>query len=170
MFSTTAYEALVTDLGLHLHSTSIDIITSQGFFAAILMLIFGASFLLLCFKYASKYVPGGIIYKKSIPLSVFVKLIFSLFIGITILKVDSNINVSRYDYKSWHSNPYLLGKLPDVEDSYKVSYLFKLLARSSEELTKFASVIVDKMFVRTNSQLYRSGLKFPDLDHGLFKT
>ena len=153
MFDTTAYSAFFTYIGLHLHSTAIDIITSQKFFIAILIFIFGASFIFTGFKFASKYVPGSLVQKQSVPLSAFVKIVFSLFIGISLLKVDSEVGVSKFDNSSWHSNPYLLGKLPDIEDKYKVSYIFKLLSRSAEELSRFAVVTVDKIFATTNSQV-----------------
>jgi hypothetical protein len=153
MFSSTAYEALYTYLGLHLHSISIELITSQQFFIAVLFLIFGISFLILCFRFASKYLPGVFVTKRPVPLSSFVKLIFGLFLGISLLKVGGSIDIKNHSRASWHKNGYLNQHLPEVYENYKVSFIFKIIAKSGEEIAHFANVLVDKIFQSSNSQI-----------------
>jgi hypothetical protein len=153
MFSSTAYEALYTYLGLHLHSISIELITSQQFFIAILFLIFGISFIILSFRFSSKYLPGVFVSKRPVPLSFFVKLIFGLFLGISLLKVGGNIDVKNHNRKSWHGNGYLNKHLPEIYENYKVSFIFKIIAKTGEEIAHFSNVLVDKIFQSSNSQI-----------------
>ena len=121
MFSNTAYEAFYQYLGLALHSQFIKIITSQKIFLAILLLIFGAMFFFTCVKFFSRYMPDTLISKKAVPLSAFVKIIACLFLGISLLKVQSHTPVKKFSQVSWHTNSYIKKKIPKVDAEYEVS-------------------------------------------------
>lgn len=153
MFSTTAYDAFYTYIGLSLHSEFIRIITSQAFFAGMVALIFGVFFFLTAWRFFSNYVPGFFVQHRGAALSSFAKIIACLFLGITLLKVDAPARVNKFDRVSWHTNHYLQTKLPDIKEQYEVSFVFDLITRASEELARFASQIVDNLFRVTNSQL-----------------
>jgi len=152
MFSNTAYEAFYTYIGLFLHSASIQIITSHKVFLGLIILIFGLVFFSTTLRFFSRYLPGMLVRKNPIPLSTFAKIIFCLFVGISLLKVGSSISVKKFDRTSWHTNPYIQGKLPDLEERFEVSFLFDLLARSSEEVSRFATIVIDKLFSVGNSE------------------
>ncbi len=153
MFSNTAYEAFYQYLGLALHSQFIKIITSQKIFLAILLLIFGAMFFFTCVKFFSRYMPDTLISKKAVPLSAFVKIIACLFLGISLLKVQSHTPVKKFSQVSWHTNSYIKKKIPKVDAEYEVSFIFDILTRSAEEVARFLSITVDNLFKKTNSQL-----------------
>ena len=57
MFSSTAYEAFYTYIGIYLHEASIKIITSQEVLVGLLILILGITFLSSSWKYFSRYMP-----------------------------------------------------------------------------------------------------------------
>ena len=95
MFSNTAYEAVYQYLGLELHSRFIEVITSQKVFLATLTLIFGFMFFLTSVQFFSRYLPGALVSKRHVPLSKFFKIICFLFLGISILKVESATGVKR---------------------------------------------------------------------------
>lgn len=154
MFSSTAYDALYTYIGVHLHSASIKIITSQQFFVAVLLLTFGILFFLTAWRFVQKYMPGDLVTKSQVSsLLSFVKIIFCLFLGLTLLRVDAPVRVKTFKETSWHTNPYVTHRLPDVQDSYEVSFVFDLLSRTGEEIARFATAVVDKLFIVTNSQM-----------------
>lgn len=153
MFSNTAYEALYEYLGLVLHSKFIDILTSQKIFLAALVMIFGALFFTTTVHFFSRYIPGAWIQRRSTPLSKYFKIIACLFIGISILKVDSTTSVKNFNGDSWHSNSYIQKKLKDIKPVYKVSFAFDLLSRTAEEISALLARMVDKLFATTNSQL-----------------
>ncbi|MGE0172439.1 MAG: hypothetical protein AB7T49_06640 [Oligoflexales bacterium] len=153
MFSNTAYDAFYTYIGLSLHSEFIRIITSQSFFAGGIVLIFGVFFFLTAWRFFSNYVPGSFVRSGGETLSGFAKIVACLFLGITLLKVDSSARVNTFKRVSWHTNSYLTTKLPDLKEQYQVSFVFDLITRTSEELARFAAQIVDNLFKVTNSQL-----------------
>ena len=153
MFSSTAYEAFYQYLGLALHSQFIKIITSQKIFLAVLLLIFGAMFFSTCVRFFSRYMPGTLVSKKAVPLSAFVKIVACLFLGISLLKVQSHTPVKKFSQVSWHTNGYIKKKIPKVDPDYEVSFIFDILTRSAEEVARFLSVVVDNLFKKTNSQL-----------------
>lgn len=153
MFSNTAYDAFYTYIGLGLHAESIRIITSQSFFAAMIMLIFGIFFFMTAWRYFSNYMPGFFVRRQGATLSSFVKVVACLFLGVMILKVDTTTSVNKFNRASWHTNPYLATKLPNIKEQYEVSFIFDLITRASEEISRFASQIVDQLFLVTNSQL-----------------
>lgn len=152
MFSNTAYEAFYTYIGLFLHEASIKIITSQKIFLGLMVIVFAVAFFFTAWRFFSRYLPGTIIRKNPAPLSTFAKIIFCLFLGISLLKVGSTISVKKFDRTSWHTNPYLQVKLPDLEERFEVSFIFDLLARSAEEVSRFATVVVDQLFGKVNSE------------------
>ncbi len=69
MYSSTGYEALYLYLGLNLQKGLRDILVSEGFFQAIILLLIGCIFFLTTFKFFSKYLPGILVYRTSVPLS-----------------------------------------------------------------------------------------------------
>ncbi len=152
MFTNTAYEAFYTYIGLFLHEASIEIITSYKVFLGILVLIFGASFLVGIWHLAARYLPDSLVHKRSMPLAGFARLIFCLFVGLSLLKVGTDVSVKKMDRSSWHDNSYLKSKGPSVKQSFEVSFIFDLLSRSADEMGRFAQNVVDKLFARTNSE------------------
>ena len=153
MFSNTAYEALYQYLGLALHSKFIDILTSQKIFLASLMMIFGVLFFMTSVHFFSRYIPGVWIQRRSVPLSKYFKIIACLFIGISVLKVESRTTVKQFGGHSWHDNSYIKRQVSDVKPEYKVSFAFDLLSRTAEELSALVAHMVDKLFATTHSQL-----------------
>ncbi|PIP94757.1 MAG: hypothetical protein COV37_19965 [Bdellovibrio sp. CG11_big_fil_rev_8_21_14_0_20_39_38] len=154
MFSSTAYEAFYTIIGLHFHEASIQIITSQAVLAGILALTFGAAFFFAVWGYFKKYLPGSLGGGRGANLATFVKLIASFLLGVSLLKVGSFGEVKDYKRVSWHHNDYIETKIPNLQETYKVSFVFDLMTQSAEELAKFFSMVVDKLFERTNSELH----------------
>ena len=153
MFSNTAYEALYQYLGLELHSQFITAITSEVFFKAMVLLIFGVVFFVTITKFFSRYMPNSLVSKRHIPLSAFVKVIFCLFLGLALLRVGSNTGVKNYYGESWTDNPYIKTRYGDVKDKTKVSFVFDLLSRTAEESSAFLGRIIDKIMAKSHSQL-----------------
>lgn len=151
MFSSTAYEAFYTYIGIYLHEASIKIITSQEVLVGLLILILGITFLSSSWKYFSRYMP--FVKKGGASFSVFFKILACFIIGVSLLKVDSPARIKNYKRISWHTNPYIQSRFPTIEESYSVSFVFDLLTRSAEEISKLASVLVDELFKKTNSEL-----------------
>ncbi len=153
MFSNTAYEALYQYLGLELHSQFIAAITSEIFFKAMVLVIFGTAFFITTIRFFSRYMPGTIVTRKQIPLAAFVKVIFCLFLGLSLLRVGSTTGVKNYYGESWKDNPYIKTRYGDVKDQAKVSFIFDLLSRTAEESSAFLGRIIDHVMARTHSQL-----------------
>ncbi len=153
MFSSTAYEAYYTYIGIYLHETSIKIITSQEVLIGILVLILGLTFFFGTWQYFSKFMPHGLGAGKSVGISFFFKVIACFLIGMSLLTVDVPKNIKTYKRVSWHTNPYIQGRFPGANESYKVSFIFDLFIRSAEEISQFGSSIVDRIFAKTNSEL-----------------
>ncbi|PWU14066.1 MAG: hypothetical protein C5B49_13815 [Bdellovibrio sp.] len=107
MFSNTAYETLYQILGLELHAKFIEVITGEGFFKGLILLIFGLGFFMTTVKFISRYVPGSLVERRHLPLSKFVKVIACLFLGFAILRVGTNASVVDYQGKNWADNPEL---------------------------------------------------------------
>jgi hypothetical protein len=153
MFTNTAYEALYEYLGLYLHSKSIEIITSQKIFGAAILLVFGYLFFATCVHFFSRYIPGVLIQRRSVPLSRFIKIIACLILGTSLLRVGATGQVKDFKDGEWSSNPYVKEKFSSVQSTYRVSFVFDVLSRSAEEVSSLLSQMVDKLFVVTNSQL-----------------
>lgn len=153
MFSSTAYEAFYTYIGIYLHEASIQIITSQEVLVGLLILILGFTFLMTFWKYFSRYMPGFLGKGGGKGLGSIFKVIACFVIGVSLLKVDSQSRVKSYDRSSWHTNPYIQSRFPTSEESYRVSFIFDLLTRSAEEVSRLASRLVDELFQKTNSEL-----------------
>lgn len=153
MFSSTAYEAFYSIIGLHFHEASVNIITSQGFLTGILALIFGIAFFKITIRYFGKYFPGFISTGGNANLGAFIKLIGSFLLGVSLLKLGTQADAVNYNRVSWHNNNYIESRLPNVENSYKVSFVFDIITRSTEEVAKFANEMVDSLFKKTNSQV-----------------
>jgi len=153
MFSNTAYEAMYQYLGLALHARFIEVITSQKVFLGVLILAFGVTFFLTTMHFFSRYLPGTLVRRKTVPLSQYAKIIACLFLGTALLKVGSTTSVRRFNGESWHQNPYIHGQVRGVSPDYKVSFVFDVLSRSAEEVSALISRVIDKLFMTTNSQL-----------------
>lgn len=150
MFSSTAYEAFYSYIGIYLHEASIRIITSQSVLNAVMMLTLGICFIMGAWRFTKKQIPGmgggggiGFIFK----------LMACFLIGMSLLRVESDHSVNNFKRHSWHNNSYISSRLPSVEPHYKVSFIFDLLVRSAEELARFGNQVVDQLFAKTNSQL-----------------
>jgi len=153
MFSSTAYEAFYEIIGLHLHEASIKIITSQEVLIGILALTFGCAFFFTTWNYFKRYLPfigGG----GRSGITTIVKLVASFLLGVSILKVSTHTHVNNYNRISWHHNDYIEKKVSNIQEQYEVSFIFDMMTRSSEELARLASVIVDKLFEKGNSELH----------------
>ncbi len=153
MFTNTAYEALYQYIGLALHAQFIEVITSEGFFKAIVLMIFGVLFFSTAVKFLSRYVPGSLMAKKHVPLSSFVKIIGSLFLGLALLRVESSTFVKNYAGETWHNNPYIKLRYGDVKDKIKVSFVFDILSRTAEETTAMLNRMIDQVMSKSHSQL-----------------
>lgn len=153
MFSNTAYEALYQYIGLELHSEFIEILTSQKVFLAVALLIFGFMFFMTTVQFFSRYLPGALIKKRSVPLSKYLKIVACLFLGMSLLRVGSSTSVVNFKGVSWHQNEYVLAKEKRVEPEYRVSFVFDLMSSSAEEIAAFITKIIDRLFKSTHSQL-----------------
>ena len=152
MYANTAYEALYQLIGLQLQESVTGWITSQVIFRAIIVLIFGTSLLIFLIHFASRYIPFFIAAKRA-PLSRVILLVFCLFVGISLLKVDGVTTSENMKGKSWTQNPYVVSSGMNRKDQYRVSYIFKLLAGSAEEVAREFGFMVDSTFGSTNSQM-----------------
>ena len=153
MFSNTAYEALYQLLGLSLHAKFIELITGETFFKSLILIIFGGLFFFTILKFISRYLPGSLIERKQIPLSRFIKVIACLFLGLTILRVGTTVQVMDFQGRSWSDNPYVRGNADRVEAQYRVSVVFNVLSRTAEELTSLLARVIDEVFAKGTSQL-----------------
>lgn len=151
MFSSTAYEAYYSYIGIYLHQESIKIITSNHFFLGLLTLILGFSFLFGVWKYVSKFMPGIMFSGPKMGISFFFRLIICVVLGVSLLKVESQEQINNFNRESWHHNKYITSKRK-VAAGYNVSFIFNLLTRSAEEVAKFATEIIDSLFLSTNSE------------------
>ncbi len=153
MFTNTAYEALYEYLGLQLHASFVEFITSQRVFGSVILLIFGVMFFVTTSQFFSRYLPGVLVQRRMIPLSRYVKMVACLFLGMSILKVGATTSVKDYTGQSWHGNGYIRANDSSVKEDYRVSILFDILSRSAEEVTSLLSKMIDGIFAKTNSQL-----------------
>lgn len=166
MFSSTAYEAMYQYLGLVLHSKSIEIISSQKVFLGIILLTFGTLFVLTTLQFFSRYIPGVLIRRRSVPLSKYGNIILCLFLGISFLRVGTYASVKRFTGESWHDNPYIRSRMPQVSPEYKVSILFDLISRTAEETAALISRVVDRVFDTSHSQLEAPNFFFKAIMYG----
>jgi hypothetical protein len=170
MFSNTAYEAFYQYLGLSLHSKFIEVITSQKVFLGLIVMIFGFLFFLTTVQFFSRYMPGALVNRRHVPLSKYVRIVFLLFLGISILKVETSTGVKRFNGQSWHQNPYIHGQIRDVAPQYKVSFLFDLMSRTAEETSALISRVVDQLFETSHSQLDAPNFFFKAMMYGAAAT
>jgi len=153
MYSSTGYEALYLYLGLNLQKGLRDILVSEGFFQAIILLLIGCIFFLTTFKFFSKYLPGVLVYRASVPLSKYFWIVVSVFIGISVLKVGSDSFVKNYEGESWHQNPYVASRTVSVEERIEVSALFDIMSRTANEFSALVSNLFDRIMSKSHSQL-----------------
>lgn len=153
MFSNTAYEAVYQYLGLQLHSKFIELITSQKVFAAVIIMTFGYLFFTTSAHFFSRYVPGALVKRRSVPLSKFVQIVACLFLGMSLLRVGSNTSVKQLNGMSWDANPYVKIQIANVQPEYRVSLIFDIISRTAEELSGLITQMIDKVFRTSNSQI-----------------
>ena len=153
MFTSTAYEALFEYIGLELHARFIEVLTSHNVFMAIVLMIFGVMFFVTTAQFFSRYLPGALVKRRSIPLSKFVKIVACLLVGLSLLRIGSTTGVKRYNGESWHTNSYVAQKSHNVQPEYRVSFIFDVLSRTAEETSRLLNRIVDKMFRSANSEM-----------------
>lgn len=153
MFSNTAYEALYQILGLELHAKFIELITGEAFFKTLILMIFGAGFLMTAIQFVSHYIPGSLVQRHHIPFSKFVKLIACLFIGLAILRVGATSQVTDYKGQNWSENSYVQDHFKNVQSQYRVSVVFQLISHTAEEITALLTRVIDDLFEKGNSQL-----------------
>lgn len=157
MFSNTAYEALYQYIGLELHGRFIEILTSQSVFMATILLLFGFMFFSTSVKFFSRYIPGTLIKRESVPLSRYVKIVACLFLGISLLKIGANTSIKDFKRHSWHENQYVKSQSRTVKPEYRVSFIFDLLSRSAEEAAALVNHVIDEVFKTTHSELEAPG-------------
>ena len=87
-------------------------------------------------------------------INIFVTLLFGLLIGISILKIDDASESSKsFTGKNWADNSYVQSHNSKLQSEYKVSWLFRIVSGSAEEISKVLGILVDRTFSQTNSQL-----------------
>ncbi len=153
MFAQTAYEAMYQYLGLELHAKFIEVITSEKVLLATVLLVFGFMFFHTSVQFFSRYMPGALIARKSVPLSRYVKITALLFLSLALLNVGTEQGVRQYNGESWHTNPYIKGHIRTPVPSHRVSFVFDLLSRSAEEVAALIARVVDRLFQTTHSNL-----------------
>ncbi len=153
MFAQTAYEAMYQYIGLELHARFIEIITSEKVLLATVLLIFGFMFFQTSVQFFSRYLPGALVARKSVPLSRYAKITALLFLSLALLNVGSEQSVKQFSGESWHTNSYVKEHVRGVVPSHKVSLVFDLLSRSAEEVAALIARIVDQLFQTTHSNL-----------------
>ncbi len=146
MFSNTAYEALYKYLGLMFHSGSIKILTSEPFFKGLLLIIFGGIFMATAWKFTGRHIMGNLVKRYNVPVSQFVKIILCLVVGISILRIGTDTQVKDFDGVAWSENPYVKNKVSDVTREYQVSFVFDIMSRTAEELTRYVSYAGEYIF------------------------
>ncbi len=156
MFSNTAYEALYKYLGLMFHSGSIEIITSEPFFKGLLLLLFGGLFLLTTWKFTARHIMGNLVKRYNVPLSQFVKIILCLVLGISILRIGSESQIKGYNGISWNENSYIQKRFGNANRDYKVSFIFDILSRTAEEISRYTAHAGEYIF-GTESDSYLNG-------------
>lgn len=170
MFSNTAFEAMYQYIGLGLHARFIEIITSANIFLAVILLIFGVMFFITATRFFSRYMPGSLVKRRSVPLSAFIRIIACLFLGMMLLRVGTLTSVKNYEGESWDANPYVASKVPNIDPEYRVSFVFDLLSRTAEETAALVGRVVDSLFESTHSNLKVPNFFFKSLMYGASST
>ncbi len=146
MFSNTAYEALYKYLGLMLHSGSIEIITSEPFFKGLVLILFGGLFLLTAWKFTARNIMGNLVKRYNVPISQFVKIILCLVLGVSILRIGTQAQIKAFGGNSWNENHYVKTRLNNVNRNYKVSFIFDIMSRTAEEISRYVSEVGEYIF------------------------
>lgn len=180
MFVNTAYEAFYISMGLRLHEGIVSILTHQTIVMAIVLMIFAVMLFRTTVQYFSRYMPDYIIKQSPTALSRFAWVVFYLVLGLAILKVPARTQVYNYKRQPWINNAYLETRQAVSIDGYRVSLVFDLISRTSEEISAFISHSIDRLFKSSNSQLHTPDIgyramvaasanvvKSPLLKHGL---
>lgn len=153
MFSSTAYEAYYTYIGLFLHQASIDIITNHAVLIGLVVLIIGCTFLIGTWRYFSKFMPFGF-RGRTVNAGFFIKFLACFLVGVSLLKLGSKADVKDYQRRSWHNNAYVSSRT-SINEKFEVSFIFDILTRSAEEIAALGAGLVDQIFENTgtNSEL-----------------
>ena len=166
MFSNTAYEAMYQYLGLKLHERFLEILTSDVIFQATILITFAILFFITTVRFTARYLPGAVVSRQTLPLSAFVKITLCLVIGLSLLRVQSHTTVKSFLGVSWHTNTYVKAHVVDIEPKYKVSFIFRLLSQTAEEIAAFSSRVVDRVFESTHSNLRAPDFFFKAIMYG----
>lgn len=158
MYTNTAYAALYQMMGLQFQEAVIHWITHEAVFKGVILLLFGASFMIFLIHFVSRHLPFVITVRRA-PLSRLILLIFCLFLGISLLKAKSNFTSHAMDHRPWSQNPYVQ-KRSRAAQTYRVSFLFKLLAGSAEEVARHLGLLIDRTFSPGASQMHHPNFFF----------
>ena len=140
-------------IGLGLQERFIEVMTSSALFKALVLLLFLYLFVLTSIRYFGRFMPGGILGSKGVPLSRFFILILALFISLSLLKVTANSEISSYNGHSWHESDYVRNKLPHVKHQFKVSIVFDFITRTADSLIAALNITIDQLLSPGHSQL-----------------
>ena len=152
LFSDVAQDAYYTALGLGLHERIRAALVSEPVFKGLALFLFAITFFAFLYKYFAQFTPLGILTHKTASLSKLFKILLLLFVGMGLLKVGAESGVRNYDDQSWHNNPYIVKNYGHLNERYEVNFIFDLLTRSAEEISAYATYLVDKIFAKTHSQ------------------
>jgi hypothetical protein len=169
MYANTAYEALYEIMGLQFQEEVTRWITSQVIFRACILLIFGVAFFAFLLSFASRYIPVFLPARRA-PIAKLVLLVFCLFTGISLLKVDVTTGAGNMNGDSWAQNPYVTSNAPSVRDQYHVSLIFRLLSGAAEEIARALGAVVDSTFSKTHSQMQAPNFFYKALLGAAFDT
>lgn len=153
MYSNNAYEALYTYLGLGFQQRVTEFLTSESTFKAAILMIFGLIFLATTARFFSRYLPHTWVHKKNVSITKFFKVLICLVVGMSILKLGTETSILNYGGTSWHDNRYVKRNMTSSPETYKVSFIFDVITRTSEELGARLSGLVDRVFAKTHSSL-----------------
>lgn len=140
-------------IGLGLQERFIEVMTSSSLFKGLILLLFLYLFVLTAVRYFGRFMPGGVLGAKGVPLSRFFHLLLALFISLSLLSVKTNSEVSSYTGQSWHDSDYVRNKIPQIKHQFKVSIVFDFITRTSDSLVAALNITIDHLLSPGHSQL-----------------
>lgn len=153
MFSNTAYEAYFVSLGVYIHAGITKFLSSDQFFRSLLLFISAVTLLILVFQYFSRHLPGSLFERRYISLSKLFKFVFCFFLGVSLLRLGTDVDFKKYSRDSWRENPYMSERLSKNDEDYRVSFVFDVLIRTIEEIGWGATKLVDRLMGESHSHL-----------------
>ena len=140
MTTATLTEAIYLAQGLKLHSKFLGFINGSSWSA--LAVLFGAVFMLTTIRYFSRFFPGSPGLKQS-GLFDYVKIMFAVIIGMSILKADYAVSVKNFSQQEWARNPRFVSVKGN--GNVRTSYLFYLLGGSASGIATSLEQVIDKI-------------------------